>query len=267
MDPVDFLNSELIRFVPGLNAFALPLQLSSSLVSSTFGGAKGDKIGQKSPDGGDVYYTGEDYGYQSPGSYKQVTGQYPEGYEPELGKKELRGGQPVFYAGKNYGYQSPGSYESVVGDLPPGYVPPKADETRADGESRGETGERGGELEGTGAKQSQEPVVKTTEDFLAKAFDPAFQEELSRLRTKNLVESAVVLSSLRAPRERQKQQAEIERENIQAWRDIKTAQIEANARQQMALGLATVSAMTPNLSSFGEIYKASMAPFNLRTRG
>jgi hypothetical protein len=72
---------------------------------------------------------------------------------------------------------------------------------------------------------------------------------------------------LRAPRERQKQAAEIERQNIQAWQAIKTAQIEANARQQMALGLATVSAMTPNLSNFAEIYKASMAPFNIRPRG
>jgi hypothetical protein len=127
-----------------------------------------------------------------------------------------------------------------------------------------DSGERGGKLEGEGAKQEQEPVVDSTGKLLDKLTSREFQEDISRTKTRNLIEAATVLSALRAPRERQKQQAEIERQNIQAWRDIRTSQIEANARQQMALGLATVSALTPNMSNFAEIYKASQAPFNSR---
>jgi hypothetical protein len=261
MDPLAFLNSELAPFIPGLNAFTLPIALSAAVLSKSSG--VDEKVGQKSPHGGDVYYAGEDYGYQSPASYKKATGEYPEGYDIELGKKELRGGKPVFYAGKDYGYQSPEGYASVTGNLPPGYVPPTEEQTE-EGASTGTSGERGGKLEGEGAKQEQEPVVDSTEKLLEKLTSREFQEDISRTKTRNLIEAATVLSALRAPRERQKQQAEIERQNIQAWRDIRTSQIEANARQQMALGLATVSALTPNMSNFAEIYKASQAPFNSR---
>ena len=101
MDPLAFLNSELAPFIPGLNAFTLPIVLSAAALSKSSG--VDEKVGQKSPHGGDVYYAGKDYGYQSPASYKKATGEYPEGYDIELGKKELRGGKPVFYAGKDYG--------------------------------------------------------------------------------------------------------------------------------------------------------------------
>ena len=238
--------------------------------------APAPKKGAASILGGEkVYYAGDGYGYQSPESYKKIFGSFPEGYEPKLGAPAVLGGKPVFYAGKAYGYQSPQSYKEALGSLPPGYTPQQdaqdRDETGgATGESEGgqtggQTGDRGGELEGEGAGQTQEPVVDSTARLLEKLTSREFQEDISRTKTRNLIEAATVLSALRAPRERQKQQAEIERQNIQAWRDIRTSQIEANARQQMALGLATVSALTPNMSNFAEIYKASTAPFTLRS--
>lgn len=231
-----------------------------------------------------VYYAGEGYGYQSPESYKKLTGAFPEGYEPKLGAPAVLRGKPVFYAGKAYGYQSPASYKEVVGSLPTGYKPEEAptsdDETGqgtgaggageggAGGAAGGGTGgERGGQLEGEGAKQTQEPVVDTVRETLERLSDLGFQEELGRLKTRNLVEAATVLSALRAPRERQKQQAEIERQNIQAWRDMRVAQINANAQQGTALSLAIASSMAPNLGNFGEILKATASQMAARSRG
>jgi len=196
--------------------------------------------------------------------------------EPPVGQAAKLGGRPVYYAGKNYGYQSPESYKKVFGAYPKGYTPPEPEQKKddqAEAPASADTGtgakapEGGPSLEGEGAEQTQEPITAEILERLDRYADPAYQEEISRIKTRNLIEAATVMSALRAPRERQKQAAEIERQNIQAWRDIRAAQIEANARQQMALGLATVSAMTPNLSNFAEIYKASTAPFNIRPRG
>jgi len=201
--------------------------------------------------------------------------------EPSVGQAAKLGGRPVYYAGKDYGYQSPESYKEVFGAYPKGYTPPetvqqndKQDSNNngdASADTNADTGAKapggGPSLDGEGAKQEQEPITSEILERIDRYADPAYQEELSRIKTRNLIEASTVLSALRAPRERQKQAAEIERQNIQAWQAIKTAQIEANARQQMALGLATVSAMTPNLSNFAEIYKASTAPFNIRPRG
>ncbi len=201
--------------------------------------------------------------------------------EPPVGQAAKLGGEPVYYAGKNYDYQSPESYKKLFGAYPKGYTPPEKVQQSDDrdsnngGDAGADTGagtgarapEGGPSLEGEGAKQEQEPITAEILERIDRYSDPAYQEELSRIKTRNLIEASTVLSALRAPRERQKQAAEIERRNIEAWQAIKTAQIEANARQQMALGLATVSAMTPNLSNFAEIYKASTAPFNIRPRG
>ena len=240
--------------------------------------APAPKKGAASILGGErVYYAGDGYGYQSPESYKKIFGSFPEGYEPKLGAPAVLGGKPVFYAGKAYGYQSPQSYKEALGSLPPGYTPQQDTQDRdetggATGESEGgqtggQTGDRGGELKGEGAGQTQEPVVDSTERLLEKLTSREFQEDISRTKTRNLIEAATVLSALRGPRERQKQQAEIERQNIQAWKDTRVAQINANAQQVASLNLAIASSMAPNLGNFGEIFKATAAQMAARPRG
>jgi len=215
------------------------------------------------------------------------------GYIPP-GQLAYTNGKPVYFVDSYYGYQSPEGFKKATGKYPKGYTPsaqaavemPSVDQPEAKRPDSGDTGasdqpaagaesptpgasapSTGPSLEGEGAKQEQEPITDKTLERIEEIMSLPYQEGLSKLRTRNLIEAATVMSALRAPRERQKQAAEIERRNIEAWQAIKTAQIEANARQQMALGLATVSAMTPNLSNFAEIYKASTAPFNIRPRG
>ena len=195
--------------------------------------------------------------------------------EPPIGQAATLRGKPVYYTGKDYSYQSPESYKKLIGKYPAGYTPPKPEQKKddqAEATDSADTGtgakapDGGPKLDGEGPEQTQEPITDKAFETIEELMSLPYQEGLSKLRTRNLIEAATVMSALRAPRERQKQAAEIERENIKAWRDLRTAQIEANARQQMALGLATVSAMTPNLSNFAEIYKASTAPFNIRPR-
>jgi hypothetical protein len=235
-DPLQFLEDTLGRYPFSLVPFTYPTRLGINAFQ--YGQSlSGPGIGQEARLGGKpVFYAGEDYGYQSPESFKKALGSYPKGYEPPVAAKK-----------------------------PPEQTSTAADSTDAD--ETPEAPEGGPSLDGEGAKQQQEPITSEILERIDRYADPAYQEELSRIKTRNLIEASTVLSALRAPRERQKQAAEIERQNIQAWQAVKTAQIEANARQQVAFGLATVSAMAPNLSNFAEIYKASTAPFNIRPRG
>lgn len=248
MDPYDLLN-QVLSTIPGMTS---PRYEGGSInrdVAQT-GSIPPGQLAYK--DGKPVYFVDSYYGYQSPESFKKATGKYPKGYTPSAQASV----EPP--AVDQSGESAAGSEDTGAFDQPESGTTDSVPDTSAPSP---------GPLKGEGAKQEQEPITSEILERLDRYADPAYQAELSRIKTRNLVEAATVMSALRAPRERQKQAAEIERQNIQAWRDIRAAQIEANARQQMALGLATVSAMTPNLSNFADIYRASTAPFNIRTRG
>ena len=246
MDPYDLLN-QVLSTIPGMTSPRYEGGTINRDVAQT-GYIPPGQLAYK--DGKPVYFVDSYYGYQSPESFKKATGKYPKGFTPSE-PEQPKAGQPEI--------DTDTTTSNEGGDTLPG---------GSTGSGGTVTAPEGGPiLEGEGAKQTQEPITAEVLERLDRYADPAYQEEISRIKTRNLIEAATVMSALRAPRERQKQAAEIERQNIQAWRDIRAAQIEANARQQMALGLATVSAMAPNLSNFAEIYKASTAPFNIRPRG
>lgn len=241
MDPYELLNQAL-SVIPGMSSPRYP---GGGRVNTSVGQTGTPPPGQLAyKDGKPVFYVDPYYGFQSAESFKKATGSYPRGFEPASPPVPPAPEPPVLNP------DSP-SIPPLVGSDAPDTAPPAPDP--------GSIGE------GATVEQEQEPIVDPTRELIERVFDPEYQRQLSQQKLRNLIEASIVTSALKAPRERQKQQAEIERQNIQAWRDIRTAQIEANTRQQMALGLATVSALTPNLSNFAEIYKASTAPFTLRS--
>ena len=241
MNAYDLLNQTL-SVIPGMSSPRYP---GGGRVNRDVAQTGTPPVGQLAyKDGKPVFYVDPYYGFQSGESFKKATGSYPQGYEPAAQQLPQTPETP----GGTQGGAAPDS--SDEGSDAPDTAPPAP--------------EPGSVGEGADIEQKQEPIVDPTRELLERVFDPEYQREISQQKLRNLVEASIVTSALRAPRERQKQQAEIERQNIQAWRDIRTAQIEANTRQQMALGLATVSALTPNMSNFAEIYKASQAPFNSR---
>lgn len=245
MDPYELLN-QAISVIPGMSSPRYP---GGGRVNTSVGQTGTPPPGQLAyKDGKPVFYVNPYYGFQSAESFKKATGNYPQGFEPPAQQTPPSPGSAAGSTAEGPG--SPFVPPSVGGDAPD--TAPPAPEPGSVGE-------------GADVEQKQEPIVDPTRELIERVFDPEYQREISQQKLRNLIEASIVTSSLKAPRERQKQQAEIERQNIQAWRDIRTAQIEANARQQMALGLATVSALTPNMQNFAEIYKASQAPFNLRS--
>lgn len=248
MDAYELLNQAL-SVIPGMSSPRYP---GGGRVNTSVGQTGTPPPGQLAyKDGKPVFYVDPYYGFQSAESFKKATGKYPQGFEPPA---------PLTPASS----QGPTTIEPAAGGQGiPSTEPPTVDSGTPDTAPPAPT--PGSVGEGAGVEQEQEPIVDPTRELIERVFDPEYQREISQQKLRNLIEASVVTSALKAPRERQKQQAEIERQNIQAWRDIRTAQIEADARQQMALGLATVSALTPNMQNFAEIYKASQAPFNLRS--
>jgi hypothetical protein len=248
MDPYELLN-QAISVIPGMSSPRYP---GGGRINTSVGQTGAPPPGQLAyKDGKPVFYVDPYYGFQSAESFKKATGKYPQGFEPAA---PLASAAPPSPASPepDMGSQGASSTEPpATGGGAPDTAPPAP--------TPGSVGE------GAGVEQEQEPIVDPTRELIERVFDPEYQREISQQKLRNLIEASIVTSALKAPRERQKQQAETERQNIQAWRDIRTAQIEANARQQMALGLATVSALTPNMQNFAEIYKASQAPFNLRS--
>jgi hypothetical protein len=242
VDAYDLLNQTL-SIIPGMSSPRYP---GGGRVNRDVAQTGTPPIGQLAyKDGKPVFYVDPYYGFQSGEGFKKATGKYPQGFEPVAQ-------QLPSVPGATGGTEDATTFEpSDAGGDAPDTAPPAPAPSSVG--------------EGAEVEQKQEPIVDPTRELIERVFDPEYQREISQQKLRNLVEASIVTSALRAPRERQKQQAEIERQNIQAWRDIRTAQIEANTRQQMALGLATVSALTPNMSNFAEIYKASTAPFTLRS--
>lgn len=241
MDPYELLN-QVISHIPGMSSPRYP---GGGRVNTSVGQTGTPPPGQLAyKDGKPVFYVNPYYGFQSAESFKKATGSYPQGFEPPA-------------------QQTPAALEPAAADPESSSVPPATGSDAPD--TAPPAPEPGSVGEGADVEQKQEPIVDPTRELIERVFDPEYQREISQQKLRNLIEASIVTSALKAPRERQKQQSEIERQNIQAWRDIRTAQIEANARQQMALGLATVSALTPNMQNFADIYKASQAPFNVRS--
>lgn len=193
---------------------------------------------------------------------------------PGIGQEARLGGKPVFYAGEDYGYQSPESFKKALGSYPKGYKPPVVEKKppeqasaatdSADADETPKAPEGGPSLDGQGAEQKQEPITSEILERIDRYADPAYQEELSRIKTRNLIEASTVLSALRAPRERQKQAAEIEQRNIEAWQNIKQEQIRANAQQVASLNLAIAAGLSPNLGNYADIFKATASQFAAR---
>ena len=243
MDAYELLNQAL-SVIPGMSSPRYP---GGGRVNTSVGQTGTPPPGQLAyKDGKPVFYVDPYYGFQSAESFKKATGNYPQGFEPPA-------------------QQTPAAPEPAAEGPRTTFVPSSvgsgAPDTAPPAPTPGSVGK------GAGVKQEQEPIVDPTLELIERVFDPEYQREISQQKLRNLIEASIVTSALKAPRERQKQQAETERQNIQAWRDTRVAQINANAQQGAALSLAIASSMAPNLGNFGEIFKATASQMAARPRG
>lgn len=108
-------------------------------------------------------------------------------------------------------------------------------------------------------QEQDKTITDVLVPYLKELTDPERIAAVERNRLKNLLTSQFVTSALTREGEAARFQRDIEKENIQAWRDRQVAQIQANATREAALGLGMISAFAPpNAQALASTLQAAM---------
>lgn len=195
------------------------------------------------PNIGTKVYTGPKYGYQTIDTARTIEPSQVGG--DAAAQAEFRRVQQVL--------------ESRFGTPKKPVVKPDATQ-----DSRG-----GGKTTSTGVG-TQEPSKQQTDPQIAELIN-ILKENISRRGqyaeedTQQAIKRMLVTNALSMRQTRENSRRQIELQNIDAWKELERARIEANARQQIALGSTIAASMLPSqglMSALGNVYQAALTPFN-----
>lgn len=218
---------------------------------------------------------------------------------PAMGQLAQLGGRPVLWGGENYGWQSPESFAQAFGTnvlkqqtgfAGPGDVyseaakkfgPLKGAEPKGTGTiTPGGEGAKKGELDtsadidtetptkkdpysGATIPQQQDETVAGLLEYLKELGDPERLRQVEDIRFQNLQKAQLLTSELTRQGERARYARDIEKANIDAWKERQIAMYNANAAMAAGLGAATVAAFAPpNASALSSTLSAAMQPFS-----
>ena len=306
MDPFAFLNESInkmpsvgratLEAIPGyeeavqtgIDFLPFPLNLlHNNALNKSAVPDVGAPQGFVTPNADAKYYAGENYGYQSPESYKKVFGGYPRSYreiqkaqldeaakqqaqeEQTKEQKELEaliGAQKdgKFYAGKDYGYQSAPSYKVIRGAFPTGYTEPgKKGPTELNAPAS-----KGSDSTNIAGQTQKPPIISPDlERIQDKNIAALLEREALNFARQQQIASQYDRSA--QEKSRLNTQRQVELENIKAWRDISQTQIEAQTRSA-ALTASLLTALqrpdVPFMNALSEAFNAGAAPFSARVR-
>ena len=302
MDPFAFLNESInkmpsvgratLEAIPsyeeavqmGIDFLPFPLNLlHNNALNKSAVPDVGAPQGFVTPNADAKYYAGENYGYQSPESYKEVFGGYPRSYREiqkaqlaEAAKQQAQEEQKTsedlilgaqkdgkFYAGKDYGYQSAPSYKVIRGAFPSGYTEPgKKGPTVLD-----KPASKGSDSTNIADQTQKDPKLTSLRELsrehylniaTERAKDFERQKEILSLSDRSAQEKSILTS-----------QRLRELENIKAWRDIAQTQIEAQTRSAALTASLMTALQQPNvnfMNALSEAFNAGAAPFSARVR-
>ena len=207
-----------------------------------------------------VLWGGPAMGWQSPESFakmtspevfRQLTGSqtpaelyakasYMEGFDPDKAR-------PVAKA-------KPKADDVVTGEAPkPPVLPPPPNtslpETKAP-------------YSDTTIPQEQDRTVEGLFEYLKELGDPERLKKVEDMRLQNLLKSQLVTSALTREGERARYARDIEKANIDAWKERQVAALNANAAMAAGLGAATMAAFAPpSASALSNTLSAALQPF------
>ena len=302
MDPFAFLNESInkmpsvgratLEAIPsyeeavqtGIDFLPFPLNLlHNNALNKSAVPDVGAPQGFVTPNADAKYYAGENYGYQSPESYKEVFGGYPRSYREiqkaqlaEAAKQQAQEEQKTsedlilgaqkdgkFYAGKDYGYQSAPSYKVIRGAFPSGYTEPgKKGPTVLD-----KPASKGSDSTNIADQTQKDPKLTSLRELSREHY-----LNIATERAKDFERQKEILSlSDRSAQEKSRlnTQRQVELENIKAWRDISQTQIEAQTRSAALTASLMTALQQPNVNFMGELsnaFNAGAAPFSARVR-
>ena len=241
----------------GSAAFAIPQVLSGGSSNNT-------EIGNPKRDTGlglDTYYAGENYGYQSPGSFLKID---PARATDESGEQariraiqdRLRGdmarakGAADMPIDTGNDSSKPGGGKVVSPEGGTGQGKP-------DGTLPGTTDPNKG-------KQGEEKGPQDYWKEIVKQLDPDIVRKRAAIDTENAVRRMLVTNALSMRQSRENTARQVEIKNIEAWKALEQAKIEANTRQTIATAQTIALALTPNQGfsqALSTAYGAALRPF------
>lgn len=223
------------------------------------GGVSADGIGRRIDDPrlGVRYYGGPNYGPQTPGAFVQIdpsraTTDPREQAELRTMQAQVRQG----LADAQKQQPKPSAAETSPADTSP--APART-------ASAGTPPSPGRNPVDTSVPQTTDPQLTRIFDELKKLTDPEYRAKVTQQDLEAEVKRALITNALSMRQTREKTRRETEIANIEAWRELERARIQANAQQATALGVAVAQSLAPNtglMSAINSAYQASLAPFN-----
>lgn len=244
---------------PGIGsaAFAIPQVLSGGSSNNT-------EIGNPRKDTGlglDTYYAGENYGYQSPGSFLKVeptraTDDSREQARIRAIQDRIRGDM----------VRAKGAADMPIdtgndGSKPGGgkVVSPEG------GTGQGKPdGTLGGTTDPNKVKQGEEKGPQDIWKEIVKQLNPEVAKQRAAIDTENAVRRMLVTNALSMRQSRENTARQVELKNIEAWKTLEQARIEANTRQTIATAQTIALSLTPNQGfsqALTQAYGAALKPF------
>lgn len=196
---------------------------------------------------------------QNPQDFERMTGSktpaeiyakasYMEGFDPDKGRPAAKA--PARPAGTTDG----------TGTVTPGSAPPAPTLPPPPATNLPPTT---APYSGTTIPQQQDETVQGLFEYLKELGDPSRLKEVEGMRLENLLKSQLLTSELTRQGERARYARDIEKANIDAWKERQIAMYNANAAMAAGLGAATVAAFAPpNASALSSTLSAAMQPFS-----
>lgn len=115
------------------------------------------------------------------------------------------------------------------------------------------------------AAQSTDPQQDIYNETLKKLLDPEYRAKLAAQDTEQAIRRALITNALSMRQTRENTQRQVELKNIDAWKELERARIDANVRQAIALQSTIAASMLPNqglMAGMTAAYQAAMAPLS-----
>jgi len=235
-------------------------------IPTLLAGRGGDEeIGSVKKDTGlglDTYYAGKNYGYQSPGSFLNIdparaTDESGEQARIRATQDRIRGDMARAKESSNI----PSSDSTSGGSSTPG-----GGQVVQPADSSGQP-KAGTVLPGPvtpGPKQGEEKGPQDIWKEIVKQLDPEVAKERAAIDTENAIRRMLVTNALSMRQSRENTARQVEIKNIEAWKALEQAKIEANTRQTIATAQTIALALTPNQGfsqALSTAYSAALRPF------
>lgn len=222
-------------------------------------------------DGRPVLWAGPAMGWQSPESFGRMV-QDPQAFERMTGSKTpadiyakasyMEGfdpdkGRPAAKPPKQRPFETAAADAGTVtpGEAPPAPTLPPPPSTTLPPTTA--------PYSGTTIPQQQDKTVEDLVTYLKELGDPERLRQVEEMRLQNLLKSQLLTSELTRQGERARYARDIEKANIDAWKERQIAMYNANAAMAAGLGAATVAAFAPpNASALSSTLSAAMQPFS-----